>query len=187
MVSNNILAARVLALGAVVLMAAGTGSPASAQTRGTDAQGRQTIGPSEIPQQPMLKDELANPRITGGARSNDVHTNDFPGMTTGGRVVDMPGARTSTQQELENPNLPKTEQPGDSLTMPPGIPTDVRIGPVEPTPDWERAVMAGILIFQLIITVLWGITAYIAKARADRLEKGGHYIEAGRKEELLHR
>ena len=181
MVSNKLLAARVLALGAMVMMCVGTGSPADAQSRGTDSQGRQTIGPSEIPQQPMLQDELANPRITGGARSSENTTIDQPG------IVDMPGARTSTQQDLENPSLPHTEQPGDSIVMPPGIPTDVRIGPVEPTPNWERAVLAGILIFQLIITVLWGITAYIAKARADRLEKGGHYIEVGRKEELLHR
>lgn len=180
MVSNNILA-RVLALSAVAMITAGTGSPASAQTRGTDAQGRQTIGPSEIPQQPSLKDELANPRITGGARSSENLTIDQPGM------VDMPGARTSTQTELDNPSLPHTEQPSDSLVMPPGIPTDVRIGPVEPTPPWERAVLAGILIFQLIITVLWAVTAYIAKARADRLERAGHDIMPGRKEELLHR
>ena len=144
---------------AVLCLSSSLADPAWSQSRLQDRDGRQTVAPSQMEQQPMLSEELAQPSKTkAGARLETAPSSDLPGLPD-----ISPNARITTQSEREGSEGSKhTNASPGGIVYPSGIPSEIRIGPQEPTPPWQRTFLAGLLVFQLIVCVVWAITFKMA-------------------------
>jgi hypothetical protein len=175
--------------------------PALSQSKMQTPGGHQTVAPSDMPQQPSITEELQN-KSKMYTKTAPSPVLDQPGMPTfqpsneklsKGPIVTprqaqngaaKPGMPQNKSQVKGNPVLTPgseatapggTPQPG-ALVMPQGEPSTVRVGPMEPTPIWARAILGVVLLFQFLMMSIIGVALHINKTRNDDLYQGGKII-----------
>jgi hypothetical protein len=171
-------------------------TPAFAQGKFQSPDGRQTIAPSDMPQQPTLNEEFS--RRAKGNTIPEPTGPDWGGvhninLGSSGNSPDKSGAvpqgpiqehRNQPQnQQTKAPNLPNeapTTAPGGpsspgALVLPQGEPSTVRTGPIEPVPVWTRVILAIWVLFMAGVTTVVAIALTAVKNR-EIDELGGHLI-----------
>lgn len=197
MVARNYLKASLLAAGVMLLVA---DPSALAQQRLQTPDGRQTVAPSDMPQQPTLNEDFANPSKQNQRVSPPSVGVDMPGMPG----VETPGRKATTppgiiRNEGVGQGEPTLMQPAPQdargtvasprtggTVLPQGVPSSVRIGPVEPVPVWQRAALAIWLTAQLAVLVILGVIMQLNKRRNEDLYQGGSIIDRDRIETRVH-
>lgn len=150
--------------------------PAHAQYKLQTPDGHQTVAPSDMPQQPTLPEEFQK-NASRGSRSIAPSVGvDMPGMPS---VTPLNESRLSThtassQNGVTAPGQPP--QPG-SLVLPDGVSSSTRIGPVNPTPFWERAALATFLMIQFAAVLIIAVVLQRTKVVKDAEFQGGHIID----------
>jgi hypothetical protein len=177
---------------AASLMVLSAGLPANAQSRLQTPRGDQTVAPSQMPQQPSLNEDFANPTKINGKTMPPVNGPDLgglPGVEVPGRKATQgPGMIKNGTGDASSP-MPMKEVPRaqngqpiqatprtGGMVLPQGVPTSVRVGPVEPVPVWQRALLAIWLTIQLAVLIVLGAALTIFKRRDEDLH-GGHIID----------
>jgi hypothetical protein len=180
---------------------------AFAQSRFQTPDGHQTIGPSEMPQQPSLNEEFshnANNKVVPNAEPDVPGVPGFVGSKGGalrnpGIIQERqrtPGMAGQQQQSIpsdvgKNTNTaPKSnatapggnDQPG-ALVLPQGESSTVRNGPMEPISPWARAALAFWLLLMFGAMTIIAVALTIAK-RQDIDEHDGHLIDADYREPI---
>lgn len=176
---------------AASLMVLSASLPANAQSRLQTPRGDQTVAPSDMPQQPTLNEDFANPSkinekvvppVTGpdmggipGIELPGRKETQGPGMIQNGHG-DMSAPQNMKPTEATPGGQPQAETPRTGgVVLPQGIPTSVRIGPVEPVPAWQRVLLGVWLVLQLgVLIVLGAVMAGFRKRTEER--HGGHVI-----------
>lgn len=177
---------------AASLMVLSAGLPANAQSRMQTPRGDQTVAPSKMPQQPTLNEDFANPSKINQKTTPPVTGPDMggiPGIEMPGRkatqgpgmIQNGKGDMTSTPNMKQMPATPNGQPQAATprtggIVSPEGIPSSVRIGPVEPVPIWQRALLAIWLTVQLAVLIVLGAALSLFKTR-DQERHGGHIID----------
>jgi hypothetical protein len=176
-------------VGASLAILSSASQPAGAQMRLQTPRGDQTVAPSQMPQQPTLNEEFANPSKINRKVSPPVTGPDMPGMPgiegPGNKPVQAPGM-IQNGEDATNSNMKQQPTSGNGqptvntprtggMVLPQGLPTSVRIGPVEPVPVWQRAALALFLTLELVVLGLVGVALTLFKNR-DVDEHDGHII-----------
>lgn len=164
---------------------------ALAQQRLQTPDGRQTVAPSDMPQQPTLSEDFANPtkiNERSGSPSVGVDMPGLPGIETPGRKpVQGPGTIMNAQPDPNDP-VRMREAPADprgtvetprtgGIVLPQGVPSSVRIGPVYEVPMWQRAALGFWLALQLVVLMAVAVTMQIFKRRSEDEHQGGSIID----------
>jgi hypothetical protein len=176
-------------MAASLMMLATASDPAFAQQRLQTPRGDQTVAPSEMPQQPSLADDMANP-----SKMNENVIPRVPPDIPGVPGVEPPGTKPSTgpgttinsgSATPEGMQVVPTAPGGQPLQETPraggivgpeGTPSSVRIGPVEPIPVWQRATLAIWLTVQFVVLLAVAIAMTLLKVRNDERDNAGHII-----------
>ncbi len=168
MFARNTLKGALLAI-ALVTMTAGQG--AIGQNPQLTPEGSQTPAPSQMPQQPTLEQEYANPsnqNLRVSPPSVGVDMPGTPGVELPGRKAKTGPGGTGTDNQVQTPRT-------GGIVYPQGIPSSVRIGPVHQTPLWQRGLLATWLTLQLLVLLAVAIALQIFQSRFEK-EHGGHII-----------
>lgn len=154
-------------------------------------RGDQTVAPSQMPQQPTLGEDFANPSKINEKVSPPVTGPDMggtPGIEPPGRKPTQgPGIiqnskditaplQTRQQGPVNAVGQPTAETPRTGgLVLPQGVPTSVRIGPIRPVPLWQRVALAFFLTVELVVLAVVALALTLMKKR-DVEGRGGHLI-----------
>jgi hypothetical protein len=177
---------------AASLMVLSASLPANAQSRLQTPRGDQTVAPSQMPQQPTLNEDFANPTkinqkttppVTGpdmggipGIEPPGRKATQGPGMIRNGNG-DMSAPQNMKQMPATPNGQPQAQTPRTGgIVLPQGVPSSVRVGPVEPVPVWQRALLAIWLTIQLAVLIVLGAALTLFKQRDEDLH-GGHIID----------
>jgi hypothetical protein len=190
MVAEKYLKAGIVA-GASLAILSSASLPSFAQSRLQTPRGDQTVEPSQMPQQPSLNEDFANPsKINqntiprqGGPDQAGIPGVEGPGRkaTTGPGMImngkgDMSTNAPMKQQQVGSNGKPIADTPRTGgMVLNQGIPTSVRIGPVEPVPIWQRAALAFWMTLQLVVLGVVAVAMTLMKGR-DVADHGGHII-----------
>lgn len=161
--------------------------------------GRQTVAPSDMPQQPTLNEDFANPSKMN-SRTIPPAGPDMPGVPgiepPGRKATTGPGMIQNGSGEMSAPLRMKTSNDAigtvetprtGGIVLPEGIPSSVRIGPMEPVPMWQRAALGFWLALQLVVLCVVATAMHFVKARHDDEYQGGHMINRDHTEPLARR
>ncbi len=175
------------------------GQSSLAQSRYQTGQGRQTVAPSQMPQQPSAAEDFSIkrnielnsipqdaldqpglPSITGKNPGVGESTKPQPRMTSEGP------AKAGTGVPPKPVTTPGGVPQEGSLVLPGGVPSTVRIGPIEPIPTWFRWALAGFILFQFVVVSVTAIALYMSLMRS-KARQGGHLIRRDYREPIVHR
>lgn len=178
-------------LGASLAILSSASQPAVAQMQMQTPRGDQTVAPSQMPQQPTLGEDFANPSKINQKVSPPVTGPDMggtPGIEPPGRkptqgpgiiqnLKDITAPLTTRQQGPVNAvGQPTAETPRTGgLVLPQGVPTSVRIGPMQPIPLWQRAALALFLTLELFVLAVVAVALTLMK-KHDIEQHRGHLI-----------
>lgn len=178
---NSAKKTKMVVVAASLLLLSETAGFAQSQLQTPD--GRQTVAPSDMPQQPSLNEEFSDP-----SKINQ--------KTTPSTGIDMPGLPTfndpnAGQKPRNQHTILNDEAPGGSpdvgaITYPNGVPSTVRIGPMEEVPMWQRVLLGAFLLLQLAVMVIAAVVLQAKKIRDDNRFNDGHIIQRDYKEPLVH-
>jgi hypothetical protein len=190
MVAEKYLRAGIV-VGASLAILSSASVPSFAQSRMQTPRGDQTVAPSQMPQQPSLNEDFANPSKINQKVQPPVTGPDMPGIPgvegPGRKPVTGPGMIQNGNGEMNGPlnmkqqpaganGQPTAETPRTGgMVLPQGIPSSVRIGPVEPVPMWQRAALAFWMTINLVVLLMVAVGMTLMKKR-DVDEYGGHII-----------
>lgn len=188
-----------------LLLSVATAQVANAQGYLQTPSGHQKVSPSEMPQQPNIGEELTTGKGTQRVIPNAAP--DLPGVpnivspSTGGETVspETPGVIPNSTHKKNQapttgpgskipqsaPTAPGASVPAGTLIAPSGIPSSVRIGPLEPIPTWQRAVLASFLLFQMVFMAMVAVALYLSKSRHDDIYQAGKTINEDFREDWL--
>ncbi len=124
----------------------------------------ETGPPTNMPQQPTLEQEYANPKNQKGRVSSPSAGLGMPGL---------PGIQPPTGNS--KPGTRALSPPSGGIVFPEGIPSSVRIGPVYNVPLWQRALLGTWLTLQLAVLVTVAVALQIFQMRFEKAH-GGHII-----------
>lgn len=204
MVRQNTLKAGLLVAVTLGLSLFAADPSALAQQRLQTPEGRQTVAPSDMPQQPTLNEDFANPSkqntmvvppAGGSARpgipgieSPGRKATTGPGMIKNGNMDERVGPVQMQPQPAQPGQQPTVNTPRTGgIVLPEGIPSSVRIGPVEPVPIWERAMLALFLTVNLAVISIIAVAMQIHKRHYEDEFQHGHTINPDYREPLVHR
>jgi hypothetical protein len=167
-----------------------------AQSRLQTPEGRQTVAPSDMPQQPTLSEEFgkkskvdlkAVPPSVGIDQPGVPAIQHPPVPAEESRHRVPPGTVTGTGAAVPQigPTVPGVRPSTGEIVYPEGIPSSVRIGALEPTPFWQRAVLGAALLLQFFVLCIVGFAVYRGKVVHDDRFQGGKIIDEDYRERGL--